>query len=116
MALDITLGGLTIPEDSTRSVEDLQITQISEIYLARNLYNVFSSHQNIKQMITYKIILSKPHQISKNKISLALNRTKQLYTLSYSASKFNFESKADQNNIQVNPPSGMPWNWLKSVC
>lgn len=84
MALDITLKGLAIPEDSTRTVQDLQIIQISEIYLARNLYIMFSSHQNIKQMIAYKIILSKPHQINKNKISLALNRTKQFYMLSYS--------------------------------
>lgn len=55
---------------------------------------------------------------TQNKSSLILNSTK-LYILSNSASRFNFEGKmgkADQNNIQVNSPSGMLWHWLKLVC
>lgn len=55
---------------------------------------------------------------TQKKRSLILNSTK-LYILSYSASRFNFEGKmgeADQNNIQVNSPSGMLWHWLKLVC
>lgn len=59
-------------------------------------------------------MLSKPPQTHANKNSLALNGTKQLCILSYSASEFNFESKigeADQNHIQVNSPSGMLWHW-----
>lgn len=59
-------------------------------------------------------MLSKPHQIHTNSNSLALNKANQFYILSYSASKFNLESKmgeAEINLIQVNPPSGMLWHW-----
>lgn len=68
--------------------------QISEMNIARNVYIMSSSHQNIK-CITYKIMLSKVYQIHSctKKSSLILSSTKQLQILSYSASRFNFEGK-----------------------
>lgn len=86
--------------------------QTSELRLYRNLHIVLSSHQNNLQNYVVK---GSPDS---HKYSLALNRAKQLYKLSYSASKFNSESKigeADQNKIQVNSPSGMQQHQLKSV-
>lgn len=68
--------------------------QISEMNIARNVYIMSSSQQNIK-CITYKIMLSKVYQIHSctKKSSLILSSTKQLHILSYSASRFNFEGK-----------------------